>query len=69
MCTYYLVHLYASTTTHNFKISLAIHLFMSLFWLADTGLVIMLVMDCEELDPTAHLKTFVARVVIGAFEW
>ncbi|RYN31103.1 hypothetical protein AA0119_g4706 [Alternaria tenuissima] len=41
---------------------------MSLFWLADTGLIVMLVMDWEELDPTAHLKTFVARVVIGALE-
>ncbi|RII23751.1 hypothetical protein CUC08_Gglean012575 [Alternaria sp. MG1] len=68
MCTYYIVDLCASTTTHNFKISLAIHLFMSLLWLADTGLIVMLVMDWEELDPTAHLKTFVARVVIGALE-
>ena len=42
---------------------------MSLLWLADTGLIVMLVMDWEELDPTAHLKTFVARVVIGALEW
>ncbi|CAI9627335.1 hypothetical protein GT037_004355 [Alternaria burnsii] len=67
-CTYYIVRLCASTATHNIKISLAIHLFMSLFWLADTGLVVMLVMDWEELDPTAHLKTFVARIVLGAFE-
>jgi hypothetical protein len=54
---------------HNIKISLAVHLFMILFWLADSALVVMLVTDWEELDPTAHFKTFVARIVTGAFEW
>ncbi|CAN9322501.1 unnamed protein product [Alternaria alternata] len=53
---------------HNIKISLAVHLFMILFWLADSALVVMLVTGWEELDPTAHFKTFVARIVTGAFE-
>ena len=69
MCTYYIVDLCASTTTHNIKISLAIHLFMSFFWLVDTALIVVLISQWGEVDPTAHVKTFVVRVVIGAFEW
>jgi hypothetical protein len=42
---------------------------MSLFWLADSGLVVLLVTHWEGLDPTVHFKTFVARIVMGAFEW
>ncbi|RYN31307.1 hypothetical protein AA0112_g6496 [Alternaria arborescens] len=41
---------------------------MSLFWLADSGLVVVLATHWERLDPTVHFKTFVARIVMGAFE-
>ncbi|CAN9277831.1 unnamed protein product [Alternaria alternata] len=67
-CTYYIVRLCTSTTTHNIKISLAIHLFMSFFWLVDTALIVVLISQWGEVDPTAHVKTFVVRVVMGAFE-
>jgi hypothetical protein len=42
---------------------------MSFFWLVDTALIVVLISQWGEVDPTAHVKTFVVRVVIGAFEW
>jgi hypothetical protein len=50
------------------KISLGIHIFMSLLWLVDIGFIMMLVSQWYEVDPLAHFDVSLARAAIGALE-